>query len=111
MRFHLDENVTAAVGRGVRERGIDVTFTAQAALLSATDSVQFDYAAREGRVLVSHDADMLRISADAMAAGTSFAGLVYCEKRKHSTGRLIALLLSLASTVPDEEMRGRVEYL
>lgn len=111
MRFHLDENVTAAVGRGLRERGLDVPTTPASRLLSAADPAQFAFAIRERRVLVSHDTDVLRLAAEALAAGENFAGVAYCDKQKYPTGRLIERLLKLAASVTDDEMQNRVEFL
>lgn len=43
IRFHLDENVDAAIADGLRRRGIDVTTTAQADLLSASDEEHVEF--------------------------------------------------------------------
>lgn len=107
MRFHLDENVSEAVAQGLRRRGIDVTTTPEAKLVRAADSRQLAQAAGEGRVMVSHDTDMLRLA----AAGTSHAGIAYCHKQKYKVGQLILKLLALAGRVTAEEMINRVEYL
>ncbi|MGQ0635908.1 MAG: DUF5615 family PIN-like protein [Planctomycetaceae bacterium] len=61
IRFHLDENVDQAVTRGLRERGIDATTTADAGLLGAPDNEHLDFVLREARVLMTHDPDFLRL--------------------------------------------------
>src|SRR4051794_33151369 len=63
IRFHLDENCATAIAHGLRRRGIDVTTTAEAALISATDEEQIAYALAEGRVVFTQDQDFLRINA------------------------------------------------
>jgi hypothetical protein len=52
MRFHLDEHVAHAIAAGLRRRGIDVTTTVDADLLSAPDEDHMDFSNREGRVIV-----------------------------------------------------------
>jgi hypothetical protein len=41
IRFHLDENCDRAIAEGLRRRGIDVSTTPEAELLSATAEEQF----------------------------------------------------------------------
>jgi predicted nuclease of predicted toxin-antitoxin system len=64
MRFHLDEHVAHAIADGLRRRGIDVTTTADAALLSASDDEHMAFAKRDGRVIVTQDTDFLRNAAN-----------------------------------------------
>jgi hypothetical protein len=78
VKFHTDENVTDAVAQGLRQRGIDVTITHEVGLARASDEEQLAYALRESRVIVSHDADMLRLA----SVGTPHAGLAYCHVAK-----------------------------
>ncbi|HTW94382.1 MAG TPA: DUF5615 family PIN-like protein [Tepidisphaeraceae bacterium] len=107
MNFHLDENVSEAIALGLRRRGHDVTTTPQAALISASDQQQLAYCIREGRVLISHDSDMLRLA----ASGADHSGIGYCHHRKYKTGQLLAKLLLLASRISQQEMKNRVEFL
>ena len=44
IRFHLDENANNAIADGLKRRGIDVTVSVQANLMSATDREQLAYA-------------------------------------------------------------------
>jgi hypothetical protein len=50
IRFHLDENCPSAIADGLRRRGIDVTTTPEARLISATDEQQACYALENRRV-------------------------------------------------------------
>lgn len=72
IRFYTDEHVSKAVVKGLRERGVDVSTVAEAALVGAPDDGQLVHARREGRVLFTHDADFLRLHAKGSEhAGTS----------------------------------------
>ena len=107
MKIHTDENVSQAVSLGLRRRGLDVTTTPEAGLLGAPDARQLDYALNAGRVMVSHDTDMLRLA----SAGVPHAGVAFCLKQKYKLGELVRALLALASRVSAEEMVNRVEFL
>jgi predicted nuclease of predicted toxin-antitoxin system len=107
IRFHLDENVHHGVARGLRLRGIDVTTTTDAGLVEATDEGQFQFAIREGRVFVTHDADFLR----ADFTVRPHAGIVFVAKGAHSIGEIVRSLDLLANIVTPEEMRRQTDYL
>jgi hypothetical protein len=105
-RFHLDENVEAAVAAALASRGYDVTTTASAGLLKATDEQHLAFAAREGRVLVTHDADFLRLH----AAGADHVGIAYCLPHR-SLGEIVRGLVLIAECLSYDEMRNHVEFL
>ena len=107
MKFHTDENVANSVAQGLRIRGFDVTTTKDAGLLSASDEEQLAFALRESRVMVSHDADMLRLA----HAGAPHAGVAYCHREKYKVGQIISRLLALAARIPPEQMKNRIEFL
>lgn len=107
MKFHTDEHVSEAVALGLRRRGFDVSTTPQAGLLGTTDEAQLAYCQREERVMVSHDADMLRLA----AAGMMHAGIAYCHNQRYKSGKLILRLLTLAGRVSSDEMKNRIEFL
>lgn len=107
IRFHLDENVPSAIAEGLRRRGIDATTTPQAGLLSADDESQLSFAHRQGRVLITSDADFLRLH----DRGASHAGIAYSPKGKRTVGELLHGLIMIAECLAPEEMRNHVEYL
>lgn len=107
IRYHLDENMPLAVAEGLRRRGIDVTTTQEAGLLGASDEEQIAYARDEGRVIVTQDADLLRLHAD----GTEHAGIAYRSPGSGSLGDLIRGLELIWQLLEAEDMRNRVEYL
>ena len=62
IRFHLDENVDPDIARALRHHGIDVTTTVEMGLRTQTDEQQWAFIQRENRVIVTHDADFLRLA-------------------------------------------------
>jgi predicted nuclease of predicted toxin-antitoxin system len=107
IRLHLDENCHRAIADGLRRRGVDVTTTPEAGLLSATDEEQVGYCLREERVLFTQDRDFLRLH----AAGVAHAGIAYCDKDTRSIGKIVQGLVVIWEVLESDEMTGRVEYL
>jgi predicted nuclease of predicted toxin-antitoxin system len=107
MRFHLDEHVAHAIAEGLRRRGIDVTTTVDAGLLSAPDEDQLAFGKRENRVVVTQDTDFLRNA----ATDSAHNGIVYFPQGQRSFGDVIRHLALMHDVMGDDEMRGRVEYL
>lgn len=106
LRFHLDESVNPAVAAGLRRRGVDVTTARDGALLGVSDVAQLDFAAREERVLFTHDADFLRLHAQ----GSTHAGIVHV-RQPVSVGYCIRGLLLIHQVLAPEDMSGQVEFL
>lgn len=107
IRFHLDEPVDLAVARALRRHGIDVTTTPETGLRTASDQQQLAFANREGRVLLTHDADFLRLAAE----GSQHQGTAYCHKASRSVGQMVRSLILIYEVLAPEEIRGRVEFL
>lgn len=107
IQFHLDENVNGAIANGLRLRGIDVTTSKDAELIGASDEGQIAFAHESGRVLVTHDDDLLRLSAE----GVEHAGIAYCHPRKNSIGQNILSLMRLWRTTDAEDMWNQVVFL
>jgi predicted nuclease of predicted toxin-antitoxin system len=107
VRFHLDENVDPDIADGLRIQGIEVTTTPETKLLRTSDSTQFDYVKREGRLLITHDRDFLKIAAKT----SDHPGIVFCQMGSRSTGEIILECVIISNSETAEEMRGRVEYI
>lgn len=85
MRFHLDEHVDPAIAHGLRRRGIDVTTTIEAGLLSAADDSHLEFARSEGRVIFTNDADFLRFA----SSNLDHPGIAYCPRHARSLGHIV----------------------
>lgn len=107
IKFHLDEHVDPDVARALRRYGIDVTTTIGAGLRSQSDLVQLDFARRGQRVLVTHDADFLRLTEQ----GLQHTGIAYGARVSRSLGEMIRSLILIYEVLTPDEMMNRVEYL
>jgi hypothetical protein len=106
IRFHLDENCDPRIAIGLRLHGIDVTTTSEVGLLGVSDERQLGYAATESRVIVTRDADFLRLN----AAGAMHAGIIYGPQER-PLGELVRGIVLVWELLEPAEMRRRVEYL
>lgn len=76
-------------------------------MVGASDASQLSFATQSGRVLVSQDADFLRLH----QAGVGHAGIAYCRQGSLSIGEMLRRLVLVHDLMTAEEMRTRVEYL
>ena len=85
VRFHLDENVNLQIARALEKMEIEVSTSSNEPLRTATDEAQWSYIKREGRVLVTHDSDFLRIASKDL----DHPGILFCRKDDRSLGEII----------------------
>lgn len=106
LRFHFDENCDPAVARALRRHGIDVTGTVGAGLRTETDDAQLEYVRRERRVLVTRDADFLRLAKQ----GVEHPGIVFWTTEA-SIGEAVRQLILIYELLTPEEMSSHVEFI
>ena len=107
IRFHLDENVDPVIAKALLRYGIDVTTTVDAGLRTLSDREHLKYATTEGRVVVTHDRDFLRMASQ----GNQHAGIANCHKEARSIGDLIRALQLIYDVLTPDEMKNQIEYL
>jgi predicted nuclease of predicted toxin-antitoxin system len=107
IRFHLDECCDPAIADGLRRRSIDVTTSQERGLLESEDQQQAAYRLAENRVIVTHDADFLRLQ----TANVPHVGIVYRAKDTLRLGEIIRRLVLIWEVYEPEEMINRVEFL
>jgi predicted nuclease of predicted toxin-antitoxin system len=105
--FHLDEHVPPALADALRSRGIDVTTTSDAALAGTGDLEHLDFASKAGRIVVTQDADFLRLHAD----GIPHSGIVFWRQQTRSLGDALRRLVLIHAILSPDDMKNTVEYL
>jgi uncharacterized protein with PIN domain len=106
IKFYLDEHVSRAVAKGLRQRGADVLTVPEAGMIGASDEEHLALAEREGRVIFTQDDDFLRLSAQ----GYPHAGIVYA-RQPTQIGEIIYGLMLILQVLTPEEMRNHIEFL
>lgn len=106
IKLYMDEHVPLAVTAALRRRGIDVVRAQDVGLHPAEDDVHLAFATGAGRVVMTQDADFLRLH----ASGAGHAGIAYAPQQT-PVRYLIQTLTLLVDIVTPSEMIGHVEYL
>lgn len=113
IRFLTDENFNGHVLRGLRRRNtsIDIVRVQEVGLMRTADELILEWAATEGRVILTHDsATMEGYAYDRVKAGLPMPGVI--EVPNHLTFRqVIDDLQMIASIARDDEYEGQVAHL
>ncbi len=81
IRLYLDEDVRPLLTAVLRERGYDVVSAVELRRLGIPDTDHFEYAAREGRTLLTFNIrDYVPLAAAAIREKRDFAGLVVSDQ-------------------------------
>jgi hypothetical protein len=107
IRFHLDESCSSAVAQGLRRRGIDVTTTHEEGLRSTSDEDQLAFAHTQGRVILTHDSDYVKLHRN----GVGHSGILYCLQRRRSIGELVRLLTLAWDSSEPSDYHNQLKYL
>jgi hypothetical protein len=112
-RLAADENFNFHLVRGLLRRNptLDLVTVQDAGLSGASDPEVLEWAAREGRVLLTHDlATMNRHAYGRITRGESMPGLIQAS-RQVALSQAIDDILLLCECCRDSELEGRVTYL
>jgi predicted nuclease of predicted toxin-antitoxin system len=104
-RFHIDESLSPTIARAARLQELDITDSQGESLLSHSDREQWEFCQREGRVLITSDADFLRICRQS----PNHFGIVFCLTQR--IGAIVKHLELLSQDVTEEMMQGRIDYV
>ncbi len=108
--LYLDEDVFKDAAQALRLRGFDAVSVYELGRQSLEDSVHLEYAAHEGRAVVTFNiSDYLSLHVGYLSSGRSHAGIIV--SRQIAIGELVRRLLRLLSTVAAEELRNQFWYL
>jgi hypothetical protein len=113
MRFLADEDFNNKIVRGVRRRkpDLDIVRAQEAGLCGVIDPELLEWAAQQGRVLLTHDvSSMTRHAYDRVAAGLAMPG-VFEVPRTLTRRQAIEDILLIAECSLENEWEGQVRYL
>jgi hypothetical protein len=113
LRLVADENFNYDIVRGILRRnpGADIARVQEVGLSGADDPSVLEWAAREGRILVTHDvATMTRYAYERVRADESMPG-VFEVSRSVPVGLAIEEILLIIECSLEGEWEGQVRYL
>jgi hypothetical protein len=113
LRLAADENFDGAMYRGLlrRQPELDIVRVQDIGLSGADDPSVLEWAAREGRVLLTHDvATITHYAYDRVRAGLPMPGV--CEVSLEAPPvRIIEDILLVATSSFEGELEGQIYYL
>jgi hypothetical protein len=113
LRFAADENFNAGIVRGLLRRlpDLDIVRVQDSGLSGADDLVVLEWAAREGRILLTHDiSTLVSLAIERIAAGEPMPG-VFAAHSRGPVGSTIEDLLLLSECSIEGEWEGQVRFL
>lgn len=113
LRFLADEDFKRAIVRGVlRLRSdIDIVRVQDIGLRTQDDTIVLDWAAREGRILLTHDEQTIPAHAYARILNDLPMAGVFIVQQEEAIGRIIQDIILLANASLDREWEYQVLYL
>ncbi len=78
LKFYTDKHIPKAVVQQLRARGIDMVRCEDVGLGDAADLEHLKYATQEGRVVITNDADFVRLHYEWQTEGKQHAGIMFC---------------------------------
>jgi predicted nuclease of predicted toxin-antitoxin system len=113
IRFLLDENFNGKIARGLHARNPDVDMlrTQDTELLGADDASVLEWAAREGRILLTHDLDtMTKYANQRIAQGLPLAGVILVRDTI-PVAKVIDDLLAIVGASDASDWENRINFL
>ncbi|MEC4814360.1 MAG: DUF5615 family PIN-like protein [Scytonema sp. PMC 1069.18] len=113
LRFLADENFNNQITRGVLRRNpnIDIVRVQDVALSETDDPIILEWAAQQGRVILTHDvATMTDFAYERVQAGLPMSGLFEVSRRV-PVGLAIEEIVLLAECSLEGEWEGQVRFL
>lgn len=113
LRFLADENLNNQIVRGVlrRKPDVDIVRVQDVELSEADDPTVLEWAAQNGRVVLTHDvATMTNFAYERVQAGLSMLG-VFEVSRRVPVGLAIEEILLLDECSLEGEWEGQVRFL
>ena len=102
IRIHLDENCDSSLATELRSLGFDVTTSYEIGLKGAVDWKQLEFAHAEGRVMVSHDYDMIKLH----NAGVAHHGIIYRKIHRRTIANMVEGIVRVSETYDRDGMVG-----
>ena len=105
IRFYTDEHVHPGIVKALQKNGIDVLTAQQAGMLDADDKSHLQFAASQGRVMITQDEDLLKPHWEMKHSGVAYA------HQRTPMSRIIEGLILIFQAMTEDELENHVEYL
>lgn len=109
--LYMDHNVPRAITVGLLLRGIDVITAYEDRADEMDDSALLDRATQLGRVLFTHDDDLLAEATKRQREKRAFTGVIYAHQMGATVGACVNDLELIANAGEPEDLLNRVQFL
>ena len=109
--FFMDHNVPRSITVGLRLRGVDVITAYEDGADDMDDSALLDRATELGRVLFTHDDDLLAEATKRQQEEVPFSGVIYVHQMGKTIGACISNLELISKAGEPEDLLNRVQFL
>ncbi len=110
LKLFMDVHIPRAITSGLRLRGVDVLTAQEDGALTMPDPELLTRSGTLGRVIFSHDEDMLIEASRRQAFAEYFSGLIHAHANI-GIGQAVADLEVVAKVYDPSDIENRVEYL
>jgi hypothetical protein len=107
----MDVNVPVAITAELRRRGIDVITSQEDGTRFESDERLLERAQELGRILFSHDHDVLRIAKGWRNRGRPYAGVIFGHQQGLSIGRCVEDLELIATCCSATELENQTVFV
>lgn len=113
LRFLADEDFNRVIVRGVLRTNpkVDIVRVQEVGLRTQKDPAMLDWAAQEGRVLLTHDERTMPAHAYERIRNSLPMPGVFVVQQEESVSRIIEEIVLLAECSLENEWEGQVNYL
>jgi hypothetical protein len=109
--LYMGHNVPRSITVGLRLRGVDVITAYEDGADDMDDSALLDRATELGRVLFTHDDDLLAETTKRQQEDISFGGVIYVHQMGATIGSCISDLEVIANAGEPEDLLNQVQFL
>ncbi len=118
IKFYTDSHIAMAVTIQLRNKGIDIIHCAEIGMENAKDADHLEYAAAEGRTVVTCDQDFFALNKQWQAQGKHHAGIIFVRSENQGNkGKMVNYLVKLCVRVAEKadvlqnEVHNMILYL
>lgn len=109
--IYTDVNVSGAIVASLRVRGIDVLTSVEDGTRSFSDEKLLDRATELGRILYTHDDDLVKEAVRRLRAGKHFSGVIYSHQLRSPVNRCAEDIQLIAESVESDKLNGLLEFI
>ncbi|MBX3292042.1 MAG: DUF5615 family PIN-like protein [Acidobacteria bacterium] len=109
--IYTDVNVTGAIVASLRLRGIDVLTSSEDGTRRFSDKKLLDRATELGRILYTHDDDLVKEAVRRLRIGKLFSGVIYSHQLWSPVNRCAEDIQLIAESIDSNELTGVLEFI